>query len=178
MNSKAFTSKLKRWGECWTLPGSSAPIYGVLGRDSSKLDLPLDTTINTGDIIQRNIDGSVWLCKDTCNHGGLHLEAKIERCTHLAPIFRHLPVSKDTFGRTETTLQPVLEGVPLCLVSRTMTPDMGKDRSKLTWQATFETSTVFDIHPADELHSATSEFRILSAVELTPGVLTLAVLGL
>lgn len=178
MNSKAFTSKLKRWGESWQLQGSPSPIYGVLSQDAGKLQLPLDTPLQPGTIFQRAVDGASYLCQSTCNRGGLYLSVEVQKCSHRASVYRPLPAGKDAFGRTETTLQPVLEGVPLCLVNRTMTPDMGKDRSKLTWQATFETSAVYDIHLADELHTATAEFRVLGVTELTTGILTLSTISI
>ena len=180
MNARSMTSKLKRFGEGWTVMSSpSAPVYGVIARETDRLDLPTDSAVQAGSVIQRNVDGSAWLCRDICNHGGLYLSAEVQKCSHFSTVYRQAPASKDTFGRdTAVELVPILENIPLHLVSRTMSPDMGKDRSKLTWQATFETSAVYDIHPADELHTVTSEFRVLGAVELTPGVLTISAISI
>lgn len=175
MNARSMTSKLKRFGESWQLPSSSSPIYGVLGQDSSKIDLPLGTPIETGAILRRAVDGSMYLCQSTCTRGGMYLSVEVSRCSHLATVYRHLPASKDTFGReTAIGLQPVLENIPLHLVNRTPAPDAAHDRHKIKWSCTFETSTVYDIRPLDGLSTATSEFRVLGAVELTPGVLTIS----
>lgn len=178
MNARSMTSKLKRFGECWTLPGSST-IYGVLSQDAGKLQLPLDTPLQPGTLLQRVVDGSAWLCQSTCNHGGLYLSAEVKKCSHLATVFRQPPATKDTFGRdTAVELQPVLENIPLHLVSRSAAPDPGQDRHKIKWSATFETSTVYEIHPADDLHCATARFRVLGVTELTTGILTISAISI
>jgi hypothetical protein len=150
-----------------------APIRAHLQHDTGILTVDNKTVIPAGEILVRKQDCSYHLCYQQQNVNGLHHESPTKRITHLASVSRPTDTAKDSFGRPTGELENIIAMLPLVLTGKEILQAGDKAQSGIKWVLSFDTGAGLDLRKNDVLTTATVKATIISATEITDGILTI-----